>query len=83
MATYKVDIVSRHGKLHSVFFPADGPKGDPLTNPAQDSIEDILAGLDKEIEKNKLDEEADSIIWRGIAYDNFSQLRREIKMANY
>ena len=83
MATYKVEIVARHGKLHSSFFSASGPKLDPLDSPARDSVEDLVNSLSTEIEKAGLNEEGDSIIFRNIAYDNFAKLLREIRMANY
>jgi hypothetical protein len=83
MATYKVEVVSRHGKFHSALFAANGPKADPLQNKAFGSVEDLVAALASEIEAKGLDEEQDPIIWRNIAYDDYDQLKREIRLATY
>ena len=83
MATYKLDIIARHGKYYSVLYPAGGGKGNPLDNEPADNIGDILENLEEEIESKGLDEENDSIIFRQIAYDDFTSLAREIKRATY
>jgi hypothetical protein len=83
MATYKVEVMSRHGKFHHALFSANGPKGDPLSNKAFENIDDLVASLAAEIESKGLDEEQDPIIWRNIAYDDYDQLKREIRLATY
>ncbi len=83
MATYKVEVVSRLGKLHASLYEATGSKIDPTETPPHDSITDIWKALEAQIEQRGLDEETDSIIFRNIAYDDFSKLSREIRMATY
>jgi len=83
MATYKLDIIKRHGKFHAAFYGATDPKPDPAESPAQESIGDVWKQVTKTIEDKKLDEENDSIIFRNIAYDDFTMLAREVKMGTY
>ena len=83
MATYKVEIIARLGKFHGVFFEASGPKADPADAPALGSVEDVWKGIENEIETHGLDEDSDSIIFRGIAYDDYTKLAREVRMATY
>ncbi len=83
MATYKLDIVQRHGKYHAAFYGATAPKADPLESPALESIADIWKQVTKTIDEKKLDEENDAIIFRQIAFDDFTMLAREVKMATY
>ena len=83
MATYKIEIIARLGKFHGVFFEATGAKVDPADAPAHGSVGDVWKSVEKEIESRGLDEDSDSIIFRGIAYDDFTKLAREVRMATY
>lgn len=83
MATYKVEIVARLGKFQGVFFAAGGPKKDPTDSPQFATIKDVWEAIEKEISSAGLDEDSDSIIFRGIAYDDFGKLAREVRMATY
>ncbi len=83
MATFKIDIIQRHGKFHVAFYGATEPKADPLQSPALESIADIWKQVLKTIDEKKLDEENDAIIFRNIAFDDFTMLAREVKMATY
>ena len=83
MASYKLDVVSRLGKFHRAFYEATGAKGDPLDTEANDSLDDLCKAIVGDIEAAGLDEESDTIIFRNIAYDNYTQLTREVKRATY
>jgi hypothetical protein len=83
MATYKVEIVQRHGKYHQAFYDANGPKGNPLDSKAAESIDDIVKAVQGEIEKRHLDPDQDTVIFRNIGYSDFSMLTREIKRGTY
>lgn len=83
MATYKVEIVARLGKLHASFYEVGGSKVNPSDTPALDNVEDVIKVVQTEITSRNLNEDGDSVIFRNIAYDDFTKLSREIKMAKY
>lgn len=83
MASYKLDVLSRLGKFHRAFYDATGAKGDPRDSEAIASLDDLCKAITADIEAAGLDEESDTIIFRNIAYDNYSQLTREVKRATY
>ena len=83
MATYKVNVIQKLGKYHMAMWEATGSKVDPAENPAQDNVNDVLKSLQGAIESGKLEEGKDSIIFRGIAYEDFVQLTKEISRATY
>ncbi|MCA9562135.1 MAG: hypothetical protein KC561_01540 [Myxococcales bacterium] len=83
MATYKVDVISKLGKFHYALWEASGPKGDPNDSAAHDNLDDVVSSLRRDIDNAGFDDEDDSVIFRGIAYDDIGRLSREIKMGTY
>ena len=83
MASFKLNVVHRYGKYYSALYKATDAQGDPLSNPAQPSPEDLSKQVRAQIESLGLDEEEDSIIFRGVSYESFRQLENEVRMAKY
>ncbi|MBN1946392.1 MAG: hypothetical protein JW797_12000 [Bradymonadales bacterium] len=83
MATYKVDVISQLGKYYMAMWEANSPKKNPADNPAHDTLSDVVRRVVSEIEDRNLHEGKDAVIFRGIAFEDFSQLTREISRATY
>ena len=83
MATYKVDVVKQYGKFHAAFWNASAAKANPLDSPGFEGLTDAVKAIETAIEKAGLDDDSDSVIFRGIAYDDFTMLAREIGRATY
>lgn len=81
MATYKVEIVKKYGKLHYGLWEASKTKVDPLENKSFDSIDDLLAELKGRLPKGLGGE--DSVIFRSVAYANPAELLYTLKMSQY
>lgn len=83
MATYKLDVVSNLGKFHAALYAASGEKQAATTEPAHNTLDALVSNLNKRFKQQGVSEDQDAIIFRGIAYEDFSRLAREIKMATY
>ncbi len=83
MATYKVEMTKQLGKFHAAFWNASGAKTSPLDSPGFESLADAVKAIETAIDKAGLDDDNDSVIFRGIAYDDFAMLTREIGRATY
>ncbi len=83
MATYKVDVMKQLGKFHAAFWSATGAKANALDTPGFDSLPDAVKAIETAIEKAGLDDGSDSVIFRGIAYEDFSMLSHQIARATY
>ena len=78
MATYKLEIKRQYGKFFHAVFPATGQP--PRDMPESASIKEVIEKIKKEFLATSL-EDGDSIIFRGIAYDDprspFNGVRRQ------
>jgi hypothetical protein len=83
MATYKLDVVSNLGKFHASLYAASGEKQPTTTVPSHNNLDTLVSNLNKQFKQKGVSEDQDAIIFRGIAYEDFSRLARDIKMATY
>lgn len=82
MATYKFAANKRFGKFHGALCKA-GTEPNPTDNPALDTMDDLLEYLTNELEGQKVVEDDDTIIFRNVGYEDFSQLEWAVKRATY
>lgn len=80
MPSYKLDVVKRFAKLHFALWVATEARPDLLKTKAYDAVDDLLADARKATSKLG---PGDSIIFRGIAYDDRGELFGEVKRAEY
>jgi hypothetical protein len=83
MASYKVEVTQRLGKFHTVIWQATAAKPNVEDSPALDSVADCVKTVEAEIEERGINLGADSLTFRGIAYEDLNSLTREIKMGTY
>ena len=83
MATYKFDGIQRFGKFYGTFYKANAAKPDPLKNNALSDAKALSDYLRAQIAEGGLVEDEDSIIFRGVDYEDFEQLLREVRMSTY
>lgn len=82
MATYKFEAVLKFGKFHGALAKA-GERTIPTANPALDSVDDLVQYLLDQLDAQKIEEDEDSVIFRNVGYDDFSQLEQAVKRATY
>jgi hypothetical protein len=83
MATYKIEVVKKLGKYHAALYDTAGAKQDPADAKGHASLGDMVKELQGKIEKAGLDDASDSVIFRGIAYDDFGRLYRDVARGTY
>jgi hypothetical protein len=82
MATYKFAAEKKFGKFHGALNKA-GVDNIPTSKPAHDTMEDLLGYLGDQLESQTVSEDDDTVIFRNVGYDDFSQLEWAVKRATY
>ena len=77
MANYKLEVRKQYGTFRAHFYDAQGT----ATETEHTTLDEVVAGVKKAAEK--LDFDADTVIFRGIAYTSSDALQRQVKISVY
>jgi hypothetical protein len=79
MATYKLDVKKRYGKFFYNLRQAteQGKESDPL-----DTLDAVLASVEKDFTDRDIGPD-DSVIFRGIAYSSYTQLKEVVRTSPF
>lgn len=80
MATYKLEVQRKFGKLQHRFYPASEPA--PEFAGAAGGVADLVEGIEGTLEKAKITP-ADTVIFRQIGYTSRGELREAVRTATY
>ena len=83
MATYKFEAEMRYGKYYGNLRSATDPKPDLSKGSPLTSATELANYFNAEIERIGLDEDDDTIIFRGCGHNDYVALEREIRFATY
>ncbi|MEL6181684.1 MAG: hypothetical protein AAFS10_22180 [Myxococcota bacterium] len=83
MATYKFEAEMRYGKYYGNLRKASDPKPDLTKGQAMSNAAELADFFNTEIERLSLDEDEDTIIFRGCGHNDYIALEREIRFATY
>lgn len=81
MATYKLEIQAQFGKLQHRVYEASAKA--PDYTGSHDGKEALAADLATILDGYGLGEGDDTIIFRGTGFDDFAELREEVRKAPY
>ena len=83
MATYKFEAEMRYGKYYGNLRKATDPKPNLVKGKELSNAAELATFFNAEIERLGLDEDDDTIIFRGCGHNDYVALEREIRFATY
>ena len=83
MASYKIEIQKKFGKFQYRIYKAGGAKPDFGASGDLATVQDVLAGMDKQLSGIGYDEDSDDLVFRGVAYSDVPSLKVLVRDATY